>query len=124
MDFKDKPQTVDKDSLFIPSGFDSLNLINELAKETGRTTGADGAPLEFEDVIKPPHTASAGPGRDRMFGGRTQNNQGTYFECPEWNKLLIDREKDQRHRGPSKSKPNEKTKRDSIIGSAEGIKGL
>lgn len=31
-DFYGKPQQLEKDLLFIPSGFDSLNLINELCK--------------------------------------------------------------------------------------------
>ena len=61
MQFEHKPQTVDKDSLFIPSGFDSLNMINQLAIEIVQK-GPDGEQLGYEDVIKPPQTASAGPG--------------------------------------------------------------
>ena len=56
--FAAKAQVVEKDELFIPSGFDSLNLIRELCKGGGvLTTGSDGQPLSYEDVLRPQFTA-------------------------------------------------------------------
>ena len=49
--FIKQAQVVEKDELFIPAGFDSLNLIRELCK--GQLTGPDGQPLSFEDVLRP-----------------------------------------------------------------------
>ena len=52
--FAAKAQVVEKDELFIPSGFDSLNLIRELCKGGGvLTQGPDGQPLSYEDVLRP-----------------------------------------------------------------------
>lgn len=56
--FATKAQVVEKDELFIPSGFDSLNLIRELVKGSGSlTTGPDGQPLSYEEVLRPQFTA-------------------------------------------------------------------
>ena len=52
-DFYGKPQQLEKDQLFIPSGFDSLNLINELCKGTMLTQASDGTELSYEDVVRP-----------------------------------------------------------------------
>ena len=52
--FATKAQVVEKEELFIPSGFDSLNLIRELCKGSGMLTiGSDGQPLSYEDVLRP-----------------------------------------------------------------------
>ena len=52
--FASKAQVVEKEELFIPSGFDILNLIRELCKGSGMlTTGSDGQPLSYEDVLRP-----------------------------------------------------------------------
>ena len=51
--FTKKPQILEKEELFIPSGFDSLNLIQSLAKGNVLTQGADGQPLSYEDVLRP-----------------------------------------------------------------------
>ena len=42
LSFTQKPQIVQKDELFIPSGFDSLNLIQSLAKGNLLTQSQDG----------------------------------------------------------------------------------
>lgn len=56
--FDAKAQVVEKDELFIPSGFDSLNLIRGLSKGGGMLTqGPDGQPLSYEDVLRPQFTA-------------------------------------------------------------------
>ena len=54
-EFPHPANIVDKDSLFLPSGFDSLKQIEALKKGIIGTVGPDGQPLSFEDVIKPPH---------------------------------------------------------------------
>jgi hypothetical protein len=56
---------IDKDSLLIPSGFDSLKQIEALKKGIIGAVGSDGQPLSFEDVIKPPH----------MLGGKSSKDQ-------------------------------------------------
>lgn len=55
--FTQKPQILEKEVLFVPSGFDSLNLIRSLEKGNTLTTGADGNPLSYEDVLRPQFTA-------------------------------------------------------------------
>ena len=55
--FDAKAQVVEKDELFIPSGFDSLNLISGLSKGGMLTQGADGQPLSYEDVLRPQFSA-------------------------------------------------------------------
>lgn len=52
-DFYGKPQQLEKDLLFIPSGFDSLNLVKELCRGDIYTQAADGSELSYEDVIRP-----------------------------------------------------------------------
>ena len=81
-EFAFKPNIEEKDNLFIPSGFDSLNQIEALKKGIIGAVGADGQPLSFEDVIKPIHMASMAS--RRAPGG---SNQGI-VECPEWYQLL------------------------------------
>ena len=44
-EFAHKPEQLEKHSLFIPTGFDSLNLINEVFKEE------DGQEKIYESVI-------------------------------------------------------------------------
>ena len=69
-DFYGKPQQAEKDLLFIPSGFDSLNLIQELCRGSTYTQAADGSELSYEDVIRPQIQAlSAG---HNQFGRNTQ----------------------------------------------------
>ena len=51
--FAVKPQIVEKDLLFIPSGFDSLNLIRDLCKSNVLTQGPDGQPLSYTEVLQP-----------------------------------------------------------------------
>lgn len=46
---------VDKDSIFIPSGFDSLKQIEALKKGIRGVVGPDGLPMSYEDVIRPPN---------------------------------------------------------------------
>ena len=46
-EFKIKPQLHEKEALFIPTGFDSMNLISELCKNAQDN-------IVFEDVLKKP----------------------------------------------------------------------
>lgn len=57
--FTQKTQIIEKDELFIPSGFDSLNLIRSLEKGNMLTQGSDGKPLSYEDVLRPQFMAMA-----------------------------------------------------------------
>jgi dynein light intermediate chain 1, cytosolic len=68
----------DKDSLFIPAGFDSQNQIEALKKGIIGILGADGQPLSFEDVIKPPHMQSS------STKGKGVSEKEAFVECPEW----------------------------------------
>jgi dynein light intermediate chain 1 len=47
-EFKDKAQTTQKNSIFLPSGFDSLLLIDALCK------GTQSESKVFEEIIKKP----------------------------------------------------------------------
>ena len=85
-EFAFKPNLEEKDNLFIPSGFDSVNQIEALKKGIIGAVGADGQPLSFEDVIKPIHMNNSASGR-RAPGG---SNQGI-IECPDWFQLLQQR---------------------------------
>ena len=67
--FTTKPQIVEKDKLFIPAGFDSLNLIRSLGKGHMLTQGPDGQPLSYEDVLRPQFTAMA---NSKQFGKSLQ----------------------------------------------------
>ena len=50
MDFRHSAEVMERENLFIPSGFDTLNLISELVKGQ-MLIGPSGEPLLFEDVI-------------------------------------------------------------------------
>ena len=65
--FATKAQIVEKDQLFIPAGFDSLNLISQLCPDAKFMTGPDGTPLSFEDVLRPQFTAMS-QGGNKQFG--------------------------------------------------------
>ena len=52
-DFVSKPQVAEKEALFIPSGFDSLNLIRELCRGNVLVQGADGSDLSYTEVMVP-----------------------------------------------------------------------
>lgn len=55
MDFKHKAETLERENLFLPAGFDSPTLISELLKGSGSLlTGPSGDPLLFEEVITQP----------------------------------------------------------------------
>jgi hypothetical protein len=82
--FSKQAQVVEKDELFIPAGFDSLNLIKELCK--GQLTGADGQPLSFEDVLRPQFTAMSS---SKGYGKAQASQQDEVFvESEDWSKLL------------------------------------
>lgn len=48
-----KAEVIERENLFIPSGFDTPNLINELVKNSN-LVGASGEPLLYEEVITIP----------------------------------------------------------------------
>ncbi len=50
-----KAEVIERENLFIPSGFDTPNLINELVKSS-TLVGASGEPLLYEEVITIPQT--------------------------------------------------------------------
>ena len=52
-DFAVKPQIIEKDSLFIPSGFDTKNLIDELCRGNLMIQRPDGTLQSYEDVLRP-----------------------------------------------------------------------
>jgi hypothetical protein len=53
MNFRNSAEVMERENLFIPSGFDTLNLISELVKGQ-MLIGPSGEPLLFEDVITIP----------------------------------------------------------------------
>ena len=96
MDFTFKPEIIERDNLFLPAGFDSLTLINELSK-AAKIFDLDpsGNTILFEDVIKMPQRDNA-PGRARSY------LQPKMEECADWNTLLHERLSG---KSPSKAKP-------------------
>jgi hypothetical protein len=58
-DFNFQANILEKDNLFVPSGFDSLKQIEALKKGIIGAVGPDGLPLSFEDVITPPHMSGS-----------------------------------------------------------------
>lgn len=53
MNFKFKSEVIEKENLFIPAGFDSPTLIQELIKGS-MFIGPAGEPLLFEEVVVKP----------------------------------------------------------------------
>ena len=80
--FTNKPQIVEKDQLFIPAGFDSLNLIRTLGKGHILTQGSS-----YEDVLRPQFTAMA---NSKQFGKSSQlaQQQEVFLESEDWQNLL------------------------------------
>ena len=81
---------MEKDELFIPSGFDSLNLIRTLEKGNVLTQGPDGQPLSYEDVLRPLFTAMAS---QKTFGkvsaaAAADSNQPEFLKSEDWQTLL------------------------------------
>ena len=52
-EFDKKPEILMHDSLFVPSGFDSANLINELCKGNLLLQGKEGEQKSYEDFLRP-----------------------------------------------------------------------
>lgn len=68
MDFHHKAEVLERENLFLPAGFDTATLINELAK--GQLIGTTGEVLLYEDVIKKPTQTQGG---SRMMMSRQLN---------------------------------------------------
>jgi hypothetical protein len=52
---KYKPEIIERDNLFLPAGFDSLNLIEQLSMAANSVTeDMNRAPILYEDVIQMP----------------------------------------------------------------------
>ena len=66
MDFRHSAEVMERENLFIPSGFDTLNLISELVKGQ-MLIGPSGEPLLFEDVITVPQANNMAHG-NRVLG--------------------------------------------------------
>lgn len=66
MDFRHSAEVIERENLFIPSGFDTLNLIQELVKGQ-MLIGPSGEPLLFEDVITIPQANNMAHG-SRVLG--------------------------------------------------------
>jgi hypothetical protein len=66
MDFRHSAEVMERENLFIPSGFDTLNLISELVKGQ-MLIGPSGEPLLFEDVITVPQANNMAHG-SRVLG--------------------------------------------------------
>lgn len=52
------PEVIERDNLFVPAGFDTPNLIEELVK--GSLRGQDGSDLLYEDVMVEPQSNTQG----------------------------------------------------------------
>lgn len=74
---------MERENLFLPAGFDTPTLINELSK--GQILGQAGETLLYEDVIKKPTQAQ---GASRMMMHRQLNQ---FVECADWNTALLQR---------------------------------
>lgn len=81
--FKQKPQIVEKDELFIPSGFDSLNLIKTLEKGNVLNVGPDGKPLTYEEVLRP-QFASLSSAKQFGKGALTATQAEAFLESQDW----------------------------------------
>lgn len=80
MDFIFNSEVIERENLFIPSGFDTPNLISELIKGS-MMVGPTGDPLLYEEVITIPQLNSA-------VGLRPGRLQNQVVECNDWNKVL------------------------------------
>jgi len=79
---------VEKDELFIPSGFDSLTLIREVT--TGSAGLSGGQQQSYEDFLRPMFTAM-NSNRSKQFcrnGGATGTAETTFLESEDWQTLL------------------------------------
>lgn len=85
--FAVKPQIVEKDQLFIPAGFDSLTLIRELCSGSMFTSGTDGKPLSYEEVLRPQFHAM-NQSRSKSGKGATSAPAEVFLESEDWQALL------------------------------------
>ncbi len=86
--FATKPQIVERDLLFIPTGFDSKTLIAELCSGNSMlTTGSDGQPLSYEEVLRPAFMAM---NNNKARFGKANHNQPAevFLESEDWQQLL------------------------------------
>jgi len=76
------PVVHESDTLFIPAGFDSMNLIEELTKGTV-LVGSDGSEQIYEDVIQPQQAQGSAK--------RLVKQANQVLECADWNLQLAKR---------------------------------
>ena len=101
--FAKKAQIVEKDELFIPTGFDSLNLIKQLHSGSTLMTSPDGQPLTYEDVLRPQFTAMNNPNSKQFTGRGAQQQNEVFLESEDWQTLLQDKfRKQEKQEGDSK----------------------
>ena len=101
--FAKKAQIVEKDELFIPTGFDSLNLIKQLQSGSTLMTSPDGQPLTYEDVLRPQFTAMNNPNSKQFTGRGAQQQNEVFLESEDWQTLLQDKfRKQEKQEGDSK----------------------
>ena len=104
--FAKKAQIVEKDELFIPTGFDSLNLIKQLQSGSVMMTGPDGQPLTYEDVLRPQFTAMNNPNSKQFTGrGGAQQQNEVFLESDDWQTLLQDKFRKQEKQESDSKKP-------------------
>ena len=104
--FAKKAQIVEKDELFIPTGFDSLNLIKQLQSGSVMMTGPDGQPLTYEDVLRPQFTAMNNPNSKQFTGrGGAQQQNEVFLESDDWQTLLQEKFRKQEKQESDSKKP-------------------
>ena len=103
--FAKKAQIVEKDELFIPTGFDSLNLIKQLQSGSVMMTGPDGQPLTYEDVLRPQFTAMNNPSSKQFTGRGAQQQNEVFLESDDWQTLLQDKFRKQEKQESDSKKP-------------------
>lgn len=86
-DFKYSPEIIERDNLFLPAGFDSHNLIDQLSKAANiATEDVNGKPILYEDVIAEPSSKSG-----NAQSNRNSVQKSKIEECADWNSLLLDK---------------------------------
>ena len=103
--FAKKAQIVEKDELFIPTGFDSLNLIKQLQSGSVMMTGPDGQPLTYEDVLRPQFTAMNNPNSKQFTGRGAQQQNEVFLESDDWQTLLQEKFRKQEKQESDSKKP-------------------
>ena len=103
--FAKKAQIIEKDELFIPTGFDSLNLIKQLQSGSAFMNGPDGQPLTYEDVLRPQFNAMNNPNSKQFTGRGAQQQSEVFLESEDWQTLLQEKFRKQEKQENDGKKP-------------------